>query len=549
MSVADSTHNISLRRLTGQLALVILPVSAPPLICLVWLAYEYSRTWNQQPSIAFFRLALALLGLAILFAVLTAWLTSRQLTLPLAKVSAAMHALMSGELDQRLPLPDKPVLDDIFRLYNQLADEYRSTYHSATLHTTDEREGSSGFSTSESAVLLYQAGCRISLSETEEEALSSACRALEQASTPAVILIAATAEPSSPMQMFSSSGRLQNPSGKSKTFSYEPKRLISYFKRGKPLIITDPASAQLPQPLLELQQQISSNPAAFLPVLRAGNLRALLLLGLPSNQQPDVDPFFENNLAPYYNLIEMLAVSIERIRLQAHTSRQLEELRSFWNVSQVISLETEPGPLFRTIHHQAERVMGELSSFAIALYDAPSGAIRIPYMIEDGQVLDIAPFPLGEGLTSILVRTRKPLLLDEDVETKSRALGAKVQGQPAKSWLGVPMLYSGEVVGAIIVQDIQQEKRFNEEDIRLLSTLASQAAVVVRNARLLEGTRRQAHQERQLNEITAHIRRSADVQTILKTTASELGTALGVRRAHIRIGLETDEMQPAERSG
>ena len=245
----------------------------------------------------------------------------------------------------------------------------------------------------------------------------------------------------------------------------------------------------------------------------------------------------------------MLSVSIERIRLQAHTRRQLEELRSFWNVSQVISLETETGPLFRTIHHQAERVMGELSSFAVALYDAPSGTIRIPYMIEDGQKLDIAPFPLGEGLTSILVRTRKPLLLDEDVENKSRALGAKVQGQPAKSWLGVPMLYSGEVVGAIIVQDILHEKRFNEEDIRLLSTLASQAAVVVRNARLLEGTRRQAQQERQLNEITAHIRRSADIQSILKTTASELGTALGVRRAHIQLGLEAEGMQPTERSG
>ena len=223
----------------------------------------------QQPSIAFFRLALALLGLAILFAVLTAWLTSRQLTLPLAKVSAAMHALMSGELDQRLPLPDKPVLDDIFRLYNQLADEYRSTYHSATLHTTDERKGSSGLSTSESAVLLYQAGNRISLSETEEEALSSACRALEQVNAPAVILIAATDEPSSPMQLFPGSSQPQNPSGKSEMFSYESNKLVSFFKRGNPLIITDPASAQLPQPLLELQQQISSTPVAFLPVLRA----------------------------------------------------------------------------------------------------------------------------------------------------------------------------------------------------------------------------------------------------------------------------------------
>ncbi len=163
-------------------------------------------------------------------------------------------------------------------------------------------------------------------------------------------------------------------------------------------------------------------------------------------------------------------------------------------------------------------------------------------MYEEGHQLEIAPFPLGEGLTSIIVRTRKPLLLTDNVEEQSLALGAKIQGQPAKSWLGAPMLYSGDVVGAIIVQDIQQEKRFNEDDQRLLMALASQVAVVVHNARLLDETRQQALQERFLNEITAKIRRSPDIQSILKTTANELGAALGVRRAHIRIGFDPERL-------
>jgi GAF domain-containing protein len=157
-------------------------------------------------------------------------------------------------------------------------------------------------------------------------------------------------------------------------------------------------------------------------------------------------------------------------------------------------------------------------------------------MFEDGQALDIAPFPTGEGLTSIVIRTRRPLLLVEDTVRQAEALGARTIGVPAKSWLGVPMLFGGQVIGVIIVQDIHQEHRFDQEDERLLSTLATQVAVVVRNASLLEKSSRQARQERLINEINAKIRQSVDIQSILNTTATELGQALGASRLHIQVG-------------
>lgn len=96
-------------------------------------------------------------------------------------------------------------------------------------------------------------------------------------------------------------------------------------------------------------------------------------------------------------------------------------------------------------------------------------------------------------------------------------------------------MLSGQAVGALVVQDSHKEMRFNLDDQRLLSTLAGQVAVSIRNASLLENTRRQAERERQLFEITSKIRRSTDIQTVLKTTVRELSTALGARRAHIAV--------------
>lgn len=231
------------------------------------------------------------------------------------------------------------------------------------------------------------------------------------------------------------------------------------------------------------------------------------------------------------------------------TPRRLAELQSLWAISQAITIETDLGTLYRVIHEQAVRVMGDIASFAIVLYDSTTGLIRIPYMLSSGTVRNIPPFPLGEGLSSIVIRSGKPLLLAKDTGERARALGAKFVGDPAKSWLGVPLILSNETIGLIIVQDTQNEERFNEEDQRLLSLIATQVAVVVRNARLLENTRRLAESERMVNEISDKIRRSIDIQSILKTTANELGAALNARRAHIEITLTQTPSNVAAAAG
>jgi len=119
-------------------------------------------------------------------------------------------------------------------------------------------------------------------------------------------------------------------------------------------------------------------------------------------------------------------------------------------------------------------------------------------------------------------------------------------GQLAKSWLGVPLIIGDEILGVLTVQDIEREYAFDEEDSRLLTTLASQVAVAIRNARLIGSIRKQADQQRLLFELTEKIRRSVDMDTILATTASELGKVLGARRAQIdiRIGESRHDIHP-----
>jgi GAF domain-containing protein len=245
----------------------------------------------------------------------------------------------------------------------------------------------------------------------------------------------------------------------------------------------------------------------------------------------------------------VLTMEIESLRQQvAHLrdgnqraiiaiEKRTAELRALNAIGQATAVETNLSNLYNLIHAEIAKVLGEVN-FMIALYDADQDQIEIVYAYEEGEHLRIDPFPLGEGLTSIVIRTRQPLMLVEDTLTRSHHLGAKVVGAPAKSWLGVPLIVAGDIIGAIIVQDLERDHRFDEDDQRLLSTLASQVAIAINNMGLIEAARAHARRQQLLLEITNRIRGSIDLDTILHNTVRELGLALSSSNAFVQIGLE-----------
>jgi GAF domain-containing protein len=240
------------------------------------------------------------------------------------------------------------------------------------------------------------------------------------------------------------------------------------------------------------------------------------------------------------SLANMASDALARVLVVEVMEKRVAALQSFANISSIISMDMEPSSLYKAIHTEVMRIIGEVD-FLIALYDHETNLIQVPYLYEasandTSQIQQVPPFPMGEGLTSVLINTRKPLMLVENAEEKARELGAKTMGRASKSWLGVPLVVAGEVIGAIIVQDLEQEHRFDDDDLQLLATLGSQVAISMRTAQLLENARKQVERQRMVNEITAKIRSSNDMNTIMETTAVELRKALGAARTRLKLG-------------
>jgi GAF domain-containing protein len=150
---------------------------------------------------------------------------------------------------------------------------------------------------------------------------------------------------------------------------------------------------------------------------------------------------------------------------------------------------------------------------------------------------------MGDDLTAVVLRSRQPLLLAENLVQQAEILGVQELEIAARSWLGVPMLLGDQILGAIIIQDATVENRFTEDDAALLSTIASQIAAGIQNTQLLDQVQRTARRERLIHEVTSKVRRSPDIRSILETTTRELGRALNAARSTVELGAGSGETQ------
>jgi GAF domain-containing protein len=169
----------------------------------------------------------------------------------------------------------------------------------------------------------------------------------------------------------------------------------------------------------------------------------------------------------------------------------------------------------------------------VALYDAAHEAISIPYAFQEGEVEQIDSFPLGEGLTSVLIRTRQPLLLAEDAERQAMRLGAKTVGRPARSWMGAPMMVQDAPIGALILQDLDHEHAFNKDNLRFFVELSNQVAAVIHNANLLDQSRRRAFQLETAAEIARDMSGLLDLDELLAKAVNYLRDRFGFYHAGV----------------
>lgn len=206
----------------------------------------------------------------------------------------------------------------------------------------------------------------------------------------------------------------------------------------------------------------------------------------------------------------------ENHHLSRSQTRRIAELEALNRIGRAISSTLDLDTLLQTFHAEISRVM-DTSNFLIALYDPATDMISVPLRYDSGAAYESGPRPGGVGLTGYIIQQRKSLLIADtkhipaDLPVKPIVAGT---GKAPASWLGVPMIFGTDVLGAIVIQSYAPNT-YTEDDRRFLEAVADQAAIAIKNARLYAETRRRADEATTLYNIGVLLASTRDMDEIL----------------------------------
>jgi diguanylate cyclase (GGDEF)-like protein len=83
------------------------------------------------------------------------------------------------------------------------------------------------------------------------------------------------------------------------------------------------------------------------------------------------------------------------------------------------------------------------------------------------------------GLTQRVIRTGEAVLMTPEMRAERIARGEQIVGSICLDWLGVPLVESGETIGALVVQSYSGDVRYCPADTELLQFVSSQVASAI----------------------------------------------------------------------
>jgi len=106
----------------------------------------------------------------------------------------------------------------------------------------------------------------------------------------------------------------------------------------------------------------------------------------------------------------------------------------------------------------------------------------------------------GSGPANIVFENKAPLIIS-DVQTDSRIRDPEFfRKRGLVSYLGVPMIAKGEVLGVLSFYT-RGRNEFDSEEVEFLTTLAGQVAIAIHNSTLFEQTKKQALELEKANKV------------------------------------------------
>ncbi len=289
-------------------------------------------------------------------------------------------------------------------------------------------------------------------------------------------------------------------------------------------------------------QTIGQRPLSWMGVPLIARDRVVGVMGIQSYEQENL--YGEHDLALFTTIAAQVAIAMENSRLFGELQTRLADLAVLNEVAQAILVAESQGDLLEAIHRQVGRVM-DTTNLYVALYEEKGQMLDMAYFVEGGELSkEHVRYPISAGgLTAYLVQKREPLFLPRYSEEQLQEREIVVGGRVPKSYLGVPMVAAEQVIGAMAVQNYEQEDVYTARHLALLTNIATEAAVAVQRIRLRTSEARKAQQLATIGEVGRKVTAILDLDELLRELARSIQLGFGYANvAVLRVDEEEEEL-------
>jgi len=228
--------------------------------------------------------------------------------------------------------------------------------------------------------------------------------------------------------------------------------------------------------------------------------------------------------------IESLRQFDETRRGQIELDKRAQQLAAVAEISTVSSKELDIQKMLESVVQLTQRQFG-LYHAHVFTFDENTSTLQIAACgwradDENEGTHETVSIPLDreQSLVARAARSKQAVIVN-DVKSEPDWLANPLLPD-TESEMAVPLVVGDQVLGVLDVQS-NIVNAFTEEDANIQTTLASQVATALQNARSFARAQQQASRESTLNIISQKIQSATTVEAVLQIAARELGHALG----------------------
>ena len=234
------------------------------------------------------------------------------------------------------------------------------------------------------------------------------------------------------------------------------------------------------------------------------------------------------------SLLQQVALSLENVRLVHSSQERAGQLQALNELATSMTASLQSTELVSSLLEQLLPVLP---------YDTATLLLR------DKQQLEVAAasgFADSEQRIGLTVAVTDSALFQEMIRVGQPISVGDVRGDPRfpqieaprLSWLGIPLISKGEVIGVIALEK-WQANFYTREQVQVATTFAGQAAVALENARLFEESQNRAAELDQrskrlalLNRFSSQMSGLLDADQIVRVSADELQKEFNALHVH-----------------